>query len=63
MEPTRPLGVQGPSVRALNKIDEQEKPKESVRQFSTTTSGDGDTMKWTENTYGSGRCEEEVEEG
>src|SRR6218665_196497 len=58
MEPTRPLGVQWPSVRALKKIDEQR--VYSVRRFSTTTSGDGDTMKWTEHTYGSGRGEEEV---
>jgi len=56
MEPTRPLEVQGPSVRALKKID-------PVRRFSTTTSGNGDTMKWTENTFGSGRGEKEVEEG
>jgi len=41
MEQIRPLGVQGPSVRARVYL---------VRRFSTTTSGYGDTKQWTENT-------------
>src|SRR6218665_170477 len=48
MEPIRPLGVQGSSVRARKKIDEP------VRLFSTKTTVDGDTMKWTENTIRTG---------
>src|SRR6218665_112241 len=51
MEPTRSLGVQGPSVRALKKIDEQGLPCSPIFDDK---SEDGDTIKWTENMYGSG---------
>src|SRR6218665_3244189 len=43
MEPIRPLGLQEPSVSVRAQVY-------PVRRFSTTTSGDGDTKKWTENT-------------